>query len=99
MSDSTPKLKKGVKRFASTTKDKASISTCSTQSCHRRCIPHFRAAFKLAADMILDSHQVAQGAGHNDKLLFPVLYLYRHCIELQLKDLVAGPAATKSLLL
>jgi hypothetical protein len=31
---------------------------------------------------------VAQGPEHNDKLLSPVLYLYRHCIELQLKDLV-----------
>jgi hypothetical protein len=45
-------------------------------------------AFKLAADLILDSHQSAPGPEHNDALQFPVLCLYRHCIELILKDLI-----------
>jgi hypothetical protein len=49
--------------------------------------PPLPGAFKLAADMILDSHLAANGS-HNDILLFPVLYLYRHCVELKLKDLL-----------
>jgi hypothetical protein len=49
--------------------------------------PPLPAAFKVAADMILDSHLAAKGP-HHDILLFPVLYLYRHCIELKLKDLL-----------
>ncbi len=38
--------------------------------------------------MILDMPHVAARGSHNDVLLFPVLYLYRHCIELKLKDLL-----------
>jgi hypothetical protein len=49
--------------------------------------PPLPGAFKLAADMILDAHLAANGS-HNDRLLFPVLYLYRHCVELKLKDLL-----------
>lgn len=49
--------------------------------------PPLPGAFKLAADMILDSHRASNGS-HNDILLFPVLYLYRHCVELKLKDLL-----------
>lgn len=50
--------------------------------------PQHAEAFKIAADMILDSHQAAKRGPHRDTLLFPVLYLYRHCLELKLKDLV-----------
>ena len=49
--------------------------------------PQHAEAFKLSADMILDAHQSAKGP-HRDTLLFPVLYLYRHCVELKLKDLI-----------
>ncbi len=49
--------------------------------------PPLPGAFKLAADIILDAHLAAKGS-HNDRLLFPVLYLYRHCVELKLKDLL-----------
>jgi hypothetical protein len=49
--------------------------------------PPLPGAFKLAADMILDAHLAAKGS-HNDILLFPVLYLYRHSVELKLKDLL-----------
>jgi hypothetical protein len=50
--------------------------------------PQLPDAFKLAADMILDAHEAAKVGPHNDHLLYPVLYLYRHCLELKLKDLV-----------
>ena len=50
--------------------------------------PQRAEAFKLAADMILDAHEAADDRPHNDRLLFPVLYLYRHCLEVQLKDLI-----------
>ena len=46
-------------------------------------------AFKLAGDMILDAHESAEARPHNDHLVYPVLYLYRHCLELKLKELVA----------
>ena len=49
--------------------------------------PPLAGAFKLAADMIIEAHLAAKGS-HNDILLFPVLYLYRHCVELKLKDLL-----------
>jgi len=50
--------------------------------------PQHAAAFKLAAEMIIDKHQDATGGGHNDELLLPVCYLYRHSLELKLKDLI-----------
>jgi hypothetical protein len=83
---SIPKLKAGTKLFVPGTNDgkffhlhSAVISSPITSP-----LP---GAFKRAADMILDAHLAARGS-HNDVLLFPVLYLYRHCIELKLKDLL-----------
>ncbi len=43
-------------------------------------------AFKDAAELILDAQESVKR--HNDRLIFPVLYLYRHYLELQLKELV-----------
>jgi len=51
-----------------------------------RIYPTLSGAFKTAADMILDEHLSAKGPEHNDALLFPVLCLYRHYIELALKE-------------
>src|SRR4051812_29476386 len=87
MSDSSiPKLKKGMKLFVQGNNDgkyfhlqHAVMSSPISSS-----LP---GAFKLAADMIIDAHLAAKDS-HNDILLFPVLYLYRHCIELKLKDLL-----------
>ena len=36
--------------------------------------------------MVIDS--IAQDRLHHDELFFPVAYLYRHCLELKLKDLI-----------
>jgi hypothetical protein len=50
--------------------------------------PGHAEAFKLAADMVLDSHEAATAGPHKDKLLYPTIYLYRHSLELKLKDLI-----------
>lgn len=87
MSDvSIPKLKKGTKLFIPGKNDGKFFhlhSAVISSPIH----PPLPGAFKLAADMILDSHLAAHGQ-HHDRLLFPVLYLYRHCVELKLKDLL-----------
>lgn len=44
-------------------------------------------AFKTAAEMLIDQH-LGQTTFNNDSLVFPVLTLYRHGIELVLKDLI-----------
>lgn len=48
--------------------------------------------FKDAADMVV------MAAAHDDRnpdvLFFPVAYLYRHCLELTLKDLIRDSAAS-----
>lgn len=44
-------------------------------------------AFLRAAEMVLDGI-AADRRDHHDELFFPVAYLYRHCLELKLKDLV-----------
>src|SRR5437879_3151243 len=61
--------------------------------------PDRAVAFKDAADMIIDRHQSAKQFGHGDRLLFPVTYLYRHYLELQLKDLVVLAVRCKFYLL
>ena len=81
--DSLPWPKRGIKAFASGTRGK---------SFHLQsllwCFPQHAEAFKTAADMIIDSHQAAQRTPHRDELFFPVAFLYRHCLELKLKDLI-----------
>ena len=46
----------------------------------------YTAGFQRAADMIVDTANTDNG--NPDNLFFPVAYLYRHHIELSLKDLV-----------
>lgn len=50
--------------------------------------PQHAAAFKLAAEMVLDSFEERNDYMYDDGLLFPVAYLYRHSLELKLKDLI-----------
>jgi len=85
MSHSARKLKKGMRVFAKR-------ANGVFFNLHRALLslpiyPQHAKAFKDAADNILDSYGSAS-APHNDMLLFPVLYLYRHYLELQLKDIV-----------
>jgi hypothetical protein len=86
LSNSIPKLKKGMKALACTKQGKFFHLQWARMSA--RIYPNHSEAFKVAADMILDSHQSTIGGPHHDTLLFPVLYLYRHCLELKLKELV-----------
>jgi hypothetical protein len=86
MSNSIPKLRKGMKVFGYRKQGKY-FHLRSAVSFVPGCSQHAE-AFKTAADMILDSHQSAKGGRNHDELVFPVLYLYRHCLELKLKDLV-----------
>lgn len=83
---SIPKLKPGMKLFVPGT-DEGKFFHLHHAVMSSPIYPPLPGAFKLAADMILDAHLAAKGS-HNDILLFPVLYLYRHCIELRLKDLL-----------
>jgi hypothetical protein len=51
--------------------------------------PQHAGAFKDVADLVVDWLVSRTDRGHHDSWLFPVAYLYRHCLELKLKDLVA----------
>lgn len=86
MSNLIPKLKKGMKAFVHTKQGKFFHLQSALLS--SPIYPQHAEAFKTGADMILDSHQSAKRGPHHDTLVFPVLYLYRHCLELKLKDLV-----------
>jgi hypothetical protein len=83
---SIPKLKPGMKLFVPGTNE-GKFFHLHHAVMSSPIYPPLPGAFKLAADMILDAHLAANGS-HNDRLLFPVLYLYRHCVELKLKDLL-----------
>jgi hypothetical protein len=51
----------------------------------------YATGFKAAADLIVDGVPTATGIDypcHPDQYFFPVAYLYRHCLELQLKALL-----------
>ncbi len=88
MSDlSIPKLKPGMKLFAPGTNARKffHLQGAVVGAPIGSPLPE---AFKLAADMILDAHLAANKGPQNDILLFPVLYLYRHCVELELKGLL-----------
>jgi hypothetical protein len=50
--------------------------------------PTHAESFKLLVDMALDTHIAATKGPHNDRMLFAVLYGYRHALELKLKDFV-----------
>lgn len=87
MSDvSIGKLKRGMKLFAAGT-NAGKFFHLQHAVLTSPVYPPLAGAYKLAADMILDSHLATRGS-HHDILLFPVLYLYRHCVELRLKDLL-----------
>jgi hypothetical protein len=45
-------------------------------------------AFKEAAELIIDAKLAAERGPNQDYLAMPVLYLYRHAIELQLKEII-----------
>jgi hypothetical protein len=83
---SVPKLKSGMKLFVPGT-NAGKFFHFHSAVISSPIYPPLPEAFKRAADMILDAHLAAKGS-HNDILLFPVLYLYRHCVELKLKDLL-----------
>lgn len=51
-------------------------------------LPIHAEAFKTAAEMLLDVHLSEKRGPSRDTLLLPVIYLYRHGLELKLKDLV-----------
>lgn len=76
MTDSKPKLRKGRKAFAFTKQGKFFHLKSTLLS---PMYPQHAEAFKIAADMILDSHEAATRGPHKDRLLYPVQYLYRHC--------------------
>jgi hypothetical protein len=50
--------------------------------------PHHAMAFYNAAQKTLDGIAADKSRRHHDDLLFPVLYLFRHYLELQLKEFV-----------
>jgi hypothetical protein len=45
-------------------------------------------AFKEAADKVVENLELDKSYGHPDRFLFPVAYLYRHSIELNLKSIL-----------
>jgi hypothetical protein len=46
-------------------------------------------AFKKGAEMLLDAHLEKTPFPFHDEIFFPIAYLYRHCLELRLKDIVS----------
>ena len=57
--------------------------------------PPYASSFKEAADIVLDKCSVDGDSPENDNFAFPVLYLYRHGIELNLKSIIrAGLLST-----
>ncbi len=72
--------------------DRAFVDGDMNESLHLASInklfhPHAE-AFKLSVEMVIDAYQNRPRLGHCDELFFPICYLYRHCIELKLKELI-----------
>lgn len=84
---------KGIRAFSSVQSGK------SGKSFHLNSIlwhdPQHAAAFKAAAEMVIDKHEETRRPSYQHELFFPVTYLYRHCIELKLKKLVRLGVARK----
>ena len=51
---------------------------------------HYADGYKLAADRLVDQ---IEGEPWDDTLIFPVIFLYRHFVELKLKEIVMDLAA------
>lgn len=45
-------------------------------------------AFKEAGDKIINELEREENAKHPDMYFFPIAYLYRHCLELQMKNII-----------
>jgi hypothetical protein len=84
--DSIPKLKHGMKLFIPGNK-KGKFFHLHSAVMSSPIYPPLPGAFRQAAELMIDAHLAASGP-HNDSLLFPVLYTYRHGLELQLKELL-----------
>ncbi len=50
--------------------------------------PGYSRYFKEAADILIEANETSLGKPYRDELFFPVCYLYRHCLELKLKEIV-----------
>ncbi len=72
--------------------ERAFVAGDSEESLHLDSImthfPQHAESFKLAAEMVIDAYQNRPRLGHRDELFFPIVYLYRHSIELKLKDVI-----------
>jgi len=84
MSNSIVKLKPGMKLFTPGSHDRKYFHLHSAVVSSPIYSP-LSGAFKQSGDMIIEQHLASSGT-RDDELLFPVLYLYRHSIELRLKD-------------
>lgn len=75
--------KKGNKAFATDADDRSfHIRSLSPH------LPPHADSFRMAAEMLIDAH-VEGDDHHRDELFLPIAYLYRHSLELRLKDIVA----------
>ena len=72
--------------------DRLFVAGDTDESLHLKSIlPHYSQhaeAFKSAAEMVIDAYTNRPRLGHRDDLFYPIVYLYRHCIELKLKDMI-----------
>ena len=59
--------------------------------------PGYSRGFKEAADTLIAAYDASPGRPYRDELLFSVGYLYRHCLELKLKELVRIDVAIRVL--
>lgn len=75
--------KKGDKAFVSV--DQRASFCLSSHTPYSQLKPE---AFRVGAEMILERCHEADVFRFNDELFFPVAYLYRHGLELLLKDIV-----------
>ena len=81
-----PWPKTGNRAFASAAGGRE-VHIPSIQSC-LYVFPQHASAFKIAAEILIDACESNSRVNHPDELFFPISYLYRHCIELKLKDLL-----------
>lgn len=51
-------------------------------------LPQHANAFRVAAEMVIQTYVNAPRQPYHDDLVFPVVYLYRHYLELKMKDLI-----------